>query len=770
MSNSWGEPRPDSWGASWEQNSENNTNFSQRKQQEDSSWGEVDHNTQKGNWVLAETDTVIHDSAWDDNTPVTARDSSWDNKKKVKAAGDKQWNNKKAAKPTSNASGTSTSSNNSNKVEPKKKVVSHWNTLKNAPKSTSTGDGDSTSFNNNKKVESKTDVSAWDKEEVVDFVEPWDDDSNSKSNTNSDNAGDSPWANSDVKAIDDSRWGNQKKAKQIARDSKRDNQRKDSPWDTNIIKEEAKKNQDSNAEIASSNNNQKANSGTSSLDDNNVLNAGSENNNNDHQAGNAGVSPWNDNNNQEPNVSWDNSNDQGPSAGISSWDDNTNQEPNAGVSSWDDNNNQEPNAGVSSWDDNNNQEPNAGVSSWDDNNNYKKEESQSNLCDNTDGGNHEESFTGYSSKSQNWDNKNEGYRGKSGDNSYRENNRPFRGEDTFQRSPANRTSFSRNGDESLPGDSKLAGKITSLYQSIHAPKRPDGAPYVNENRVLTGGTHKIAKQDEAQFRKEQRRREEQQRMLEARMKRFFADLELLLPSSERETNAQRRNQNRESREWDKEKVDSDWNYDRVPRNNGFRGRGRGRGRGNFREDRDGFPRNYRGRNNDRRNSREYNDDGAGWGRGGRDHEDQNVDERPRYGRRSSRNEPDKEAYGGGTSWAEEQELEETGIKAKLPWETETENPNNDNSWGAPDNQARDTKSFGNNEDSWPNETFNGEVSWDDQTGQSQDRQNHNASNSNNGWNSQPNNQQHQHQDDESWKKDMEWNPARVNEVQGTGWD
>jgi len=163
--------------------------------------------------------------------------------------------------------------------------------------------------------------------------------------------------------------------------------------------------------------------------------------------------------------------------------------------------------------------------------------------------------------------------------------------------------------------------------------------------------------------------------------------------SEREANALRRTNNRDTREWDKEKQENDWNYDRTSRGSG---NPRSRGRGDFRDERNEYSRNNRGRGNDfsrgnsrgsRRGSQTQNHGNSSSGRG----------------RRNSSRFTAQEEFGGGESWAEQQEAEQNGIKAQLPWEKEE--PEVSNAFASPnDGRTHQPTPLKPNHDEWTHQT------------------------------------------------------------------
>ncbi|CAG8521647.1 19880_t:CDS:2 [Gigaspora margarita] len=324
-------------------------------------------------------------------------------------------------------------------------------------------------------------------------------------------------------------------------------------------------------------------------------------------------------------------------------------------------------------------------------------------------------------------------------------------------------------DEPIGDKSPNAQKSGNVNDNTHTPKS-ENTPYVNKDRVLSGGRvrekvdeeelekrmqrirlqnekimekRKMVEEDEEKFRKAEEERkkkeledQEVQRKLreeeeEERRRRDFQKKQLQEQlDNEREENAKRKTQNRDAREWDKEKEESGWNSPRQQRkgsdiryspnnpyvkggpegrnndndsgnhnrrdsrgNNDYGGynsrnnESGGYGSRNYRGDSNEYrrpgPRNTRGENNEYSGSRGgyrggAGDRGRGRGSGG------NL-RRPvrRYSDQHRSNKSAEEGgFGSGNSWAEQQEQEEMLGKANLPWESDAnEDPEWDNSSG-----------------------------------------------------------------------------------------
>ncbi|CAG8757567.1 17359_t:CDS:2, partial [Cetraspora pellucida] len=210
--------------------------------------------------------------------------------------------------------------------------------------------------------------------------------------------------------------------------------------------------------------------------------------------------------------------------------------------------------------------------------------------------------------------------------------------------------------------------------------------------------------------------------------------------NEREENAQRKIQNRDNREWDKEKEETGWNSQRQQRKsadlryspnnpylkNGSDGRGNdndygSHGRRDSRGNNDyggynsrnnesgGFgSRNYRGDRSDRdRGDRGDRGDRYRGGSGDRGRGRGNS-RRPtrRYSdQHRSNKSTDEGGFGSGNSWAEQQEQEEMLGKTNLPWESdanaEDSSWSNSNGWNKPSGQKEWEKgTTADNDDGW----------------------------------------------------------------------
>ncbi|CAG8474563.1 3444_t:CDS:2 [Acaulospora colombiana] len=121
--------------------------------------------------------------------------------------------------------------------------------------------------------------------------------------------------------------------------------------------------------------------------------------------------------------------------------------------------------------------------------------------------------------------------------------------------------------EMLANDEFTGGSVVnrggSLNDSIHATKSD---PYVNRDRVLSGGkSHQRMREEELAKRMDQIRIQnekilEKRKLVEEDEKAFRKEEEeLRKKDNEREENAKRKTQNRGAREWDKAKEETNWN-------------------------------------------------------------------------------------------------------------------------------------------------------------------------------------------------------------------
>lgn len=317
-------------------------------------------------------------------------------------------------------------------------------------------------------------------------------------------------------------------------------------------------------------------------------------------------------------------------------------------------------------------------------------------------------------------------------------------------------SYNENERKEKERDSKSVNKKHGgLYDSIHAPKpeadtAADSAPktdtvhptpYVNEDRVLSGGARpqkksdeeideimermkkqneeieekrKIVEEDELNFQKDEearkkkelenresqrRKREEEE---EDRRRREHQAIQLQKEIDEaREINATNKSKSRDNREWDTGKKDYDWNNTRNQRNNS-RGGGNSYRNGSRDENpyRNGSPSDNRDYDRRGPHGNEYGERRGGRGRGdrrgdrgenrGRRRNGRSGGGRGGGGRRYSDQHKDpsnksEEAFGSGNSWAEQTEQQE---KDNNNWSNEMEWDNRNNN--APDTESADT--------------------------------------------------------------------------------